>query len=128
MITLRGLIKENSKLITLFGCGGDRDKQKRFEMGKIASQYSDKVMLTSDNPRFENPESIIKEILNGIEKPFSAQTESSRKKAIYKVIHESSRDDIILIAGKGHETYQEINGARTHFDDREIALEGLNLI
>jgi len=127
LVTLRGLIKGDTKLTTVFGCGGDRDKQKRPKMGKIASQYSDRVVVTSDNPRTENPKSIICDILTGIDKSFPLYTETSRKKAIHKVIQESSSDDIILIAGKGHETYQEINGVRNHFDDSQTALEALEL-
>jgi len=125
--TLRNLLKDNNKLTTVFGCEGDRNKWKRTDMGKIASQYSDRIVLTSDHPRYEDPQSIINDILNGIDKSIPLYTETSRKKAIHKAILESSIDDVILIAGKGHETYQEINGVRNQFDDKKIALEALNI-
>lgn len=125
LITLRDLINKKGRLVTVFGCGGDRDKLKRAEMGRIANKYSDKVMITSDNPRSEDPESIIKDILEGIENTSNILTEISRKEAITRVIKESSPSDTILIAGKGHESYQEINGNKTYFDDIKIAFEAL---
>jgi len=125
LVTLRELKNENCKLITVFGCGGDRDKLKRAEMGKIASQYSENVVVTSDNPRSEDPELIIKDIMTGIDNKSTMFVEISRKEAIHKIIGKASHNDMILIAGKGHETYQEIKGVRTHFDDREVALEAL---
>jgi len=94
-------------------------------MGRIANKYSDKVMITSDNPRSEDPESIIKDIFKGIQNTSNILTEISRKEAITRVIKESSPSDTILIAGKGHESYQEINGNKTYFDDIKIAFEAL---
>lgn len=114
------LRKENEKIITVFGCGGNRDKTKRPVMGKIASELSDKVYVTSDNPRNENPDLIINDIINGIQKENYIKVEN-REEAISKAINESEENSIILIAGKGHENYQEIKGIRNHFSDRETA-------
>lgn len=123
--TLSDLKKKSQNLVILFGCGGDRDKAKRPQMAAIAAQYGDRIVVTSDNPRTENPDAIIKEIMKGFEDKSLVMSNSDRKAAIQQAITEASKDDIILIAGKGHETYQEINGIRKHFDDREIAREAL---
>ncbi len=116
---------KNERVITVFGCGGDRDQAKRPEMGKIASRKSTLAIITSDNPRTENPAEIIKEIEAGVEpQNFSKYTTiPDRKEAIKMAIKFSEPKDIILIAGKGHEDYQEINGVKHHFDDRETVLE-----
>lgn len=121
---------KNERLITVFGCGGDRDHGKRPEMGKIATQKSTLAIITSDNPRTEDPNSIIKEIEAGVEpQNFSKYTSiPDRKEAIKMAIKFSEPKDIILIAGKGHETYQEINGVKHHFDDKEIINELLILM
>ena len=113
---------KNERLITVFGCGGDRDREKRPLMGKIAARKSTLAILTSDNPRTESPELIIKEIEAGIEPQyFSKYTViADRKEAIKMAIKFAEPKDIVLVAGKGHETYQEINGVRHHFDDREV--------
>jgi len=109
------------RLIVIFGCGGNRDNEKRPIMGKIASETADLVVVTSDNPRNENPTSIINEILAGI--PISLKkkvlTIENRREAINAVAKMAQKDDIIVIAGKGHENYQLINKKRYHFDDRE---------
>lgn len=120
--TLKAIIKlknENEKITTVFGCGGNRDKTKRPVMGKIASELSDNVILTSDNPRNENPISILDDISVGILKGNFIKIEN-REEAISYSIKNSNDNSIILIAGKGHENYQEINGVRNHFSDREI--------
>lgn len=114
-------IKEDGKLIALFGCGGDRDKAKRPVMGKIGYDLSDILILTTDNPRTEKPEEILKDMLAGIpeydaEKVFVIQ---DRRKAIEKACELAKPHDYILIAGKGHENYQEVNGEKSHFDDME---------
>ena len=116
---------KNERLITVFGCGGNRDKEKRQEMGKVATRKSTLSIITSDNPRTEDPMQIIKEIEAGIEvENFSKYTTiPDRKEAIKMAIKFAEPKDIILVAGKGHETYQEINGMRHHFDDKEVILE-----
>ena len=116
---------KNERLITVFGCGGDRDKEKRPEMGKVATRKSTLAIITSDNPRTEEPMQIIKEIEAGVESQnFSKYiTIPDRKEAIKMAIKFAEPKDIVLVAGKGHETYQEINGVRHHFDDKEVILE-----
>ena len=112
------------KVIVVFGCGGDRDKQKRPMMGKIAQQNSDIVIITTDNPRTENPDNIIDDILIGMDnKNNNYIIIKDRKEAIRKAISIANKDDIVLIAGKGHETYQIIGRVKYDFDDRKIAKE-----
>lgn len=123
--TLKQLKVRGQKLIVIFGCGGDRDKSKRPKMAKIAESHANRVIVTSDNPRSEDPDSIIDEIMGGFKKPGNVTRISSRKDAIREAIFSSKPGSIVLIAGKGHETYQEINGEKVHFDDREIAREAL---
>ncbi|MXO34729.1 UDP-N-acetylmuramoyl-L-alanyl-D-glutamate--2,6-diaminopimelate ligase [Apibacter sp. B3889] len=115
----------NEKLITVFGCGGHRDKEKRPKMGNIATRLSDLAIITSDNPRDENPDEIIQEIETGIEPQNTNKYLSinDRKQAIRIAIKMAAPKDIILIAGKGHENYQEINGKHFPFDDMKIAKE-----
>lgn len=121
---------KNERLITVFGCGGDRDKEKRPEMGKVATRKSTLAIITSDNPRTEDPAQIIKEIEAGVESQnFSKYiTIPDRKEAIKMAIKFAESKDIVLLAGKGHETYQEINGVRNHFDDKETILELVNIM
>lgn len=116
---------KNERLITVFGCGGDRDQTKRPEMGKIATRKSTLAIITSDNPRTENPSDIIKDIEAGVEpQNFSKYTSiPDRKEAIKMAIKFAEPKDIILVAGKGHEDYQEINGVKHHFDDKETIVE-----
>jgi UDP-N-acetylmuramoyl-L-alanyl-D-glutamate--2,6-diaminopimelate ligase len=121
---IREIVKNKNQVVTVFGCGGDRDKTKRPVMGKVASNLSDKVFVTSDNPRTENPFGIIEDIKKGISKNNYA-VEENREEAIKNAIHSSEENAVILIAGKGHENYQEINGIRNQFSDREIALKYL---
>ena len=121
---IREIVKDKNQVVAVFGCGGDRDKTKRPIMGKIASDLSDKVFVTSDNPRTENPYDIIKDILKGISKN-NYEIEENREEAIKNAIQRSDDNAVILIAGKGHENYQEINGVRNHFSDQEIALKYL---
>lgn len=110
----------NGRLITVFGCGGNRDKTKRSIMGAIATEYSNHVIITSDNPRDEEQMLIIEEIKSGIKKS-NYEIEENRESAIVKAIQMSRKDDVILIAGKGHENYQIIKGVKHHFSDREVA-------
>ena len=107
-------------VVTVFGCGGDRDKTKRPVMGNIAASMSDFAFVTSDNPRTENPDTIIDDVVAGI-KTANYKRIANREEAIRSAIFDSNPESIILIAGKGHETYQEVNGIRTHFSDKEIA-------
>ena len=123
---VRQIAKSEEKVFTVFGAGGDRDKTKRPEMGKIAEAYSDKIFVTSDNPRTENPELIINDILTGI-KNKNVYANPDREEAIKSAISEADENTIVLIAGKGHETYQEVNGVRSHFSDKEIAERELSL-
>lgn len=116
---------KNERLITVFGCGGDRDHSKRPEMGNIATKKSTLAIITSDNPRTEDPAQIIKEIEAGVEpQNFSKYTSiPDRKEAIKMAIRFAEPRDIVLVAGKGHENYQDINGVKHHFDDKETINE-----
>ena len=120
--TINGIRTGNEELITVVGCGGDRDSQKRPIMGKIASTLSTKVIFTSDNPRSEDPDKIIAQMEAGVPAEFYKKTLSisNRKEAIKTACQMAHENDIILIAGKGHETYQEIKGERFDFDDFKI--------
>lgn len=123
--TIEDIRTKNEQLITVVGCGGDRDKAKRPIMANIASTMSDKAIFTSDNPRSENPETIIEEMEKGVEPQNFKKTISilDRKQAIKTACQLANPNDIILIAGKGHETYQEINGVRHDFDDLKTVTE-----
>lgn len=119
---LRGLAKR--KIITVFGCGGNRDKAKRPLMGRAACKYSDRVIITSDNPRFEEPDQIIGQIELGVKGLFSNyEITQDRRSAIEKALALAGKDDIVFIAGKGHENYQIIKDKVLKFDDRETARE-----
>ena len=126
--TIDDIRTKNEQLLTVVGCGGNRDKTKRPIMAKIAADFSDKAILTSDNPRNEDPETILNEMEEGVEahnyKKMLRITD--RKQAIKTACQLAQANDIILIAGKGHETYQEINGVRHHFDDMETVKEILD--
>lgn len=124
LIAIHHIVKNERPVYTVFGCGGDRDRTKRPVMGSIASSMSKKVFVTSDNPRTENPKKIIDEILSGIKENNYTAIEN-REEAIRSAIFESEDNAVILIAGKGHENYQEINGVRKHFSDKEIAIKYL---
>jgi len=123
--TLKPLCR--GKLIAIFGCGGDRDKTKRPRMAQVAEQLADFIIVASDNPRTENPDEIIKDIITGFENPDSQTIviEPDRKKAIDSAIRTAGKNDIILIAGKGHETYQIIGKQKFDFSDKQIAKEYL---
>ena len=107
------------RVLVLFGCGGDRDRTKRKRMGKVAGQLADKVYVTSDNPRGEDPVGIIEEIVAGIPAEADVLTFVDRREAIRQAIADAEAGDVLLVAGKGHETYQEIKGEKFPFDDRE---------
>lgn len=119
--TVRDIVKKDQKVITVVGCGGNRDKTKRPIMAKVATGLSDKVILTSDNPRNEDPEQILKEMKDGLDLDDLIKTVilSDRREAIEAACKLAKANDVILIAGKGHENYQEINGVKHHFDDIE---------
>lgn len=125
--TINSIRTKNEELITVVGCGGDRDKTKRPKMGHIATELSTKVIFTSDNPRSEEPETIISDIEKGVEPQHVKKVVSivDRKQAIKTACQLAQPNDIILIAGKGHETYQEIKGERFDFDDLKIVQEFL---
>ncbi|HDZ77344.1 MAG TPA: UDP-N-acetylmuramyl-tripeptide synthetase, partial [Candidatus Omnitrophica bacterium] len=115
-----GKIKQN-RLILVFGCGGNRDTTKRAKMGRIAEDMADSVIITSDNPRNENPQGIIKDILSGIKNKDKCDIILERYSAITKALSLAEEGDIVLIAGKGHEQYQILKNKKIHFDDRKTA-------
>lgn len=123
--TIENIRTKNEQLFTIVGCGGDRDKTKRPIMANIAASFSDKAIFTSDNPRTENPQTILDEMEAGVEAQNYKKTVAilDRKQAIKTACQMANSGDIILIAGKGHETYQEINGVRQDFDDMKIVQE-----
>jgi UDP-N-acetylmuramoyl-L-alanyl-D-glutamate--2,6-diaminopimelate ligase len=126
--TIKDIRSGNEQVITVVGCGGDRDSAKRPIMSKIACDLSDRVILTSDNPRSEDPESILKQMQNGIEKQNTKKTLSivDRREAIRTAVALARPGDIVLVAGKGHEKYQEVNGVKYPFDDMGVLKENLN--
>jgi len=130
LTTIHDLRKGNEQVITIIGCGGDRDKTKRPVMASMACEWSDKVILTSDNPRSEDPEQIIRDMEAGVTAANKRKTISivDRREAIKTACHLAKPGDIILLAGKGHEKYQEVKGVKTHFDDKEELTEQFNLL
>lgn len=128
--TIQSMREADEQLITVVGCGGNRDKAKRPVMAEVASKLSDHVILTSDNPRNEDPKQIIQEMLDGV--AFSARRKvaviEDREIAIREAINLAKPADIVLVAGKGHESYQEVNGVKLPFDDRQKVLETQNLL
>ena len=115
------------RLVCVFGCGGDRDAGKRPQMGAIAERLADLVIITDDNPRTEDGDAIVRDILAGLAEPARAVVERDRAAAITRAIGAAGPGEIVLVAGKGHETYQEVNGVQTPFDDTAVArgvLEG----
>jgi UDP-N-acetylmuramoyl-L-alanyl-D-glutamate--2,6-diaminopimelate ligase len=125
--TLRETARDK-KITTVFGCGGNRDRSKRPEMAQIAAKYSDRIIVTSDNPRFEDPDEIIKEIKNGFnyDDLSKAIFITDRKEAIRTAIITATPGEVILVAGKGHENYQDVKGEKHHFDDKEIITDTFN--
>ncbi|TAH04428.1 MAG: UDP-N-acetylmuramoyl-L-alanyl-D-glutamate--2,6-diaminopimelate ligase [Sphingobacteriales bacterium] len=128
--TIKNLRKGHEQVITVVGCGGDRDKTKRPVMAEVANEYSDRVIITSDNPRTEDPLQIIKDMEQGLNTAAKRKTISiaDRREAIKIAISLASAEDIVLIAGKGHEKYQDINGVKHHFDDKEELLQFFALL
>ncbi len=129
LVTIKGLRKGHEQIITVVGCGGDRDKTKRPVMGEVACEHSDRVIFTSDNPRSEDPEQILLDMETGLntaaKRKFIAIVD--RKEAIKTAVNLAGPDDIVLIAGKGHEKYQEIKGVKHPFDDKQVLTEIFNL-
>jgi len=119
-------IRHGGKIITLFGAGGDRDSGKRPLMGAIAQKYSDKVIITNDNPRKENPENIINDIISGVEDKSKITVINDRSLAIKEAISSISDKDILIIAGKGHEDYQILNSGTIYFSDRDEVLKAIS--
>lgn len=125
LLSIKGYCK--GKIITVFGCGGNRDNRKRPLMGEAASKYSDILIITSDNPRDEDPEKIIEDIIPGV--TISYERIHDRREAIFRAVKLARKDDVVLLAGKGHEDYQILkNNEHIHFDEREIVAEALKLI
>ncbi|HEY5626818.1 MAG TPA: UDP-N-acetylmuramoyl-L-alanyl-D-glutamate--2,6-diaminopimelate ligase [Nitrospira sp.] len=130
LLTAAQAVKTN-RIITLFGCGGDRDRGKRPKMGRVAVEYSDVVVLTSDNPRTEDPMAILQEVEAGVREALQSQSQveyhlvPDRRDAIAAAVRLARTGDIVLIAGKGHEDYQIIGTKKVHFDDREVAREAI---
>ena len=123
--TIAHLRHGNEKVITIVGCGGNRDAEKRPKMAAIACKYSNRVILTSDNPRYEDPLDILDQMRKGVPAIDYKKTSviEDRREAIFRAYEEAGPEDIILIAGKGHENYQEIKGIKHHFDDKEVLIE-----
>ena len=130
LATIKKLKKGYEQVITVVGCGGDRDKTKRPVMAAAACEHSDRVIFTSDNPRSEEPDQIIRDMEEGLSAAYKRKYISitDRKEAIKTAISLAQKEDIILVAGKGHEKYQEIKGVRSHFDDKEIVTEFFKLL
>jgi len=128
--TIQDIRKGTEQVITVIGCGGDRDKAKRPVMAQVACDWSNKVILTSDNPRTEVPEQIIKDMEAGVmpQNKRKALSITDRKEAIRTACHLAKPGDIIVVAGKGHEKYQDVGGVKLPFDDKEILIEFLNLV
>lgn len=130
LATIKKLRKGHEQIITVVGCGGDRDKTKRPVMAEVACEHSDKVILTSDNPRSEDPNEIIRDMEAGLgsaaKRKYIAIVD--RKEAIKAAISLAKQEDIILVAGKGHEKYQEIKGVKNHFDDKEVVKEMFEML
>ena len=125
LIASRLLTKK--RLICVFGCGGDRDKGKRPKMGEVASKFADYLVVTSDNPRQEDPLQIIQDIQTGIALYSEILIEPERSLAIQLALAKANKNDVVLIAGKGHEDYQILKDQTIHFDDREHARKALSL-
>ena len=130
LVTIKKLRTGEEKIITVVGCGGDRDKTKRPVMGEVACEHSDKVIFTSDNPRTEDPMQILADMETGLNTAARRKYISiaDRKQAIKTAVNMAQTEDIVLIAGKGHEKYQEINGVKHHFDDKEVLNEMFALL
>lgn len=130
LATIKNLRKGNEQVITVVGCGGDRDKTKRPVMAEVACAHSDKVIFTSDNPRTEDPQEILNDMYAGVNAVTKKKVISiaDRREAIKTAVSLAGQDDIVLVAGKGHEKYQEINGVKFDFDDKRILSDMFELL
>ena len=130
LVTIKNLRKGHEQIITVVGCGGDRDKTKRPVMGEVSCEHSDRVIFTSDNPRSEDPNQIIKDMEEGLSTAAKRKYISiaDRREAIKTAVSMAKHEDIVLVAGKGHEKYQEIKGVKHHFDDKEVLIEVFELL
>ncbi|HVF96824.1 MAG TPA: cyanophycin synthetase, partial [Flavisolibacter sp.] len=130
LATIKKLRQGHEQVITVVGCGGDRDKTKRPVMGEVACEHSDRVIFTSDNPRSEDPQQILADMEEGLS--VSSRRKyvaiADRAQAIKTAISMAKPEDIVLVAGKGHEKYQEIKGVKHHFDDKEVVQEVFELL
>ncbi len=126
LMTVREITEK--RLIVVFGAGGDRDRGKRPIMGKIAEEMADVAIVTSDNPRTEDPQAIIDEVLSGMKLPQKRKVIVDRREAIAEAVRMAEKGDVVLVAGKGHESYQEINGVRREFNEEKIIREALNYV
>jgi UDP-N-acetylmuramoyl-L-alanyl-D-glutamate--2,6-diaminopimelate ligase len=124
LAAVRPVVAPGRRLICVFGCGGDRDAGKRPIMGEAAARLADHLIVTSDNPRSEDPQAIIDQVLAGVLSG-SVEAVADRQVAIFSAIHQAAPGDVVLVAGKGHETYQEIAGVRHPFSDAEVAAAAL---
>jgi len=129
LATIKGLRKGHEQIITVVGCGGDRDKTKRPVMGETACEHSDRVIFTSDNPRSEDPEQILRDMETGLSTAAKRKYIAivDRHEAIKAAISMAGPEDIVLIAGKGHEKYQEVKGVKHPFDDKKVLAEMFTL-
>ncbi|MEO6187185.1 MAG: cyanophycin synthetase, partial [Ginsengibacter sp.] len=130
LATIKKLRQGNERIITVVGCGGDRDKAKRPVMAEVACEYSDKVIFTADNPRSEDPLEILQEMEAGVNVVARKKyiTIADRREAIKTAVSLAIKEDILLIAGKGHEKYQDVKGVRYEFDDKKVLREMFHLL
>lgn len=130
LATIKNLRKGHEQIITVVGCGGDRDRTKRPVMGEVSCEHSDRVIFTSDNPRSEDPQQIINDMEQGLSTAAKRKYISipDRREAIKTAVSMAKQEDIVLVAGKGHEKYQEVKGVRVHFDDKEVLMEVFELL
>ena len=127
LLNVAGVLKPltRGQLIIVFGCGGDRDRTKRPLMARATAQFGDRIIVTSDNPRTEDPDAIIADVLEGFDDEARSRVlvEPDRRKAIHAALGSAAPGDVVLIAGKGHEDYQILGHRRVHFDDTEVAIQ-----
>jgi len=127
LAAIRPTLEPHGRLVCVFGCGGNRDRGKRAQMGSVAGRFADSVIVTNDNPRSEDPQAIADEIVEGLTtSPAAWAVELDRRRAIERALEDARAGDVIVLAGKGHEDYQETNGERVPFSDRAVVAETLS--